>query len=240
MHRNLIRVSLAVALTTGSCLALAANGRPAAWGDQLRSDQLPDIQCSATRCTIVQRPSQALRPHTLTAAPMATPAVPDPTPVEVGPPAGQRFMWQGAGYPSCQSIIGVTSAAPYTYINASAIPVPLGSTHISFLASIEANMSGGPGGAGADFGEVQVKRSSGTHWTNADFGFIFSVYGSVAPQSLYNIGHFHGLVNLADLQDGTGVPSEIDVRAIVFPVYTSGFTNVVYNAVCLGKLQLSF
>lgn len=240
MIRKLIVVGAAVALTAVSYVAFAANGSFTA-----RTYQLPQLKCTRSKCTLVQRPEQSQpRRQTLMAAPFdSAPAAPDTTPVEVGPPAGQRYMFYGPGYATgdCQSIIGVTGANPYEYIKGTQIVVPLGSTHISLLATLEANLSGGPSGSGADVGILEVKRSSSASgWYIVNAGYAYTIYGSEAPQSLFNVATYHGLVNLADLGDGTGVPSEIDVRVIVFPVNTSGFSNVNYNMVCAGQLQLSF
>lgn len=237
---KLVRVTVAVTLAAGSCVALAAN-RPVA----LQSNQLPEIQCSTTQCKLVPRTAPRFRAYNLTASPMATPpAAPDPTPAVVGPPAGQRYMWWGPDAQSgaCQEIKGVTPSNPYTYIGTTNLPVPLGSTHISLLATVEANLSGGPIGAAGDVGILEAKRSSSSNWYVVNAGFIYTVPGVTNPQSLFNVGTLHGLVSLADLPDPgtTPVPDMIDVRVIVYPIYVGGFTNVVYNEVCFGQLQLSF
>lgn len=236
MTRNFALVAIATALAACSCAALATPVFSNIRGNLVRSSQLPEIQCAKTACTFVQSQNRTRRSRF---APLATPAVANSTPIAVGPPAGQRYIWQGAGYPSCQDISTATGANPYTYMSGTQIPVPLGSTHISLLATMQANLAGGPVGAAGDVGMLQVKPSSGTAWTTVSAGYALTVYGSSAPQNLYGIGTYHALVDLASLNSGT-VPSEIDVRVIAFPLYTSGFTNVPDNNVCWGQMELSF
>lgn len=231
---KIIGTTFAMTLSA-SAFSAAATGSP-----QLGNyAQLPEIRCSGTHCSIVQPTARNRRMHALAVAPMDAPATPSTTPVAVGPPAGQRFMWQGAGYPACQSLAGASMSSPYTYINATQVPVPLGSTHISLFATLLANISGGPTGAAGDFVTLQVKPSASSTWTYVDTGYAASIYGSTVAQNLYNSGTFHGLVDLASLNGGT-VPSEIDIRVQTFPLYVGGFNNVAVNAVCGGQLQLSF
>lgn len=241
MTRNLVFTALATALVAGSLSASAAGSRFAT-----RSGDLPEIQCTRNHCALVQTPPPRLGAHALAVAPMATFATPDPTPVVVGPPAGQRYLWQGAGYPACQSIKDMSPmpsiTSPYEYIKATNIPVPLGSTHASLLASFQVNLDGGPAGAAGDVGMLQVARSGTNDWNNVAISYAYTIPGAVNNTSLYNTATYHGLVNLANLTSGTGVPSEIDVRVGVFPVYTAdgGFSTTIFNGVCWGTLQLSF
>lgn len=195
--------------------------------------EFPDIQCSTTRCSLNYDTHQR-------AAPLAA----DPTPVVVAPPAGQRYLWQGAGYPACQSILAMapqpTLNSPYPYIAANEVPVPLGSTHASLLGSFQSNLARGATGNAANVGMLQIRRSGGT-WYNVSISYAYTIIGHNPPQSLFNRATYDGLVNLADLPGGTGVPDMVDVRLAVFPLYThTPATDVALNAVCWGTLQVAF
>ncbi|HET7931038.1 MAG TPA: hypothetical protein VFL63_06585 [Rhodanobacteraceae bacterium] len=240
-HRNWLTAAIAAVLAASSCLAFAASGQVALRGNRVLGSQLPDIQCSRTQCNMVQPAAARQRwgVRSLATPLEVTPEIASPTPVEVAPPAGQRFLWQGAAYPACQSVASASPGSPYTYINATSIPVPLGSTHISLHADFEGYLTGGPAGAGAIVGELEVKPSSGSTWTVVQAGYAYTQYGSDNPQNLFGMASYQGLVNLADLNGGS-VPSEIDVRVITFPLFTAGFTNVGAASVCWGNLQLSF
>jgi hypothetical protein len=243
VYRNLTRISVTVVLATAPCALFAASPR-----NVYRGGGLPEIQCTRTTCT-AHYPGTSSRFSTngvrlLTTTP--PPATPDPTPVTVGPPAGQRYLWQGAGYPACQSLAAIptqpTYANPYVYISAPQIVVPLGSTHVSVIATYQVNLGGGPAGAAANFGLIQMKRSSSSTWENMAYGYAFTTVGTPSAFSLYNTATFHTLVNLADLDPAGLVPSEIDVRVVTYPIFSadSGYSSVAFDAVCLGQLQLSF
>lgn len=196
-------------------------------------DQLPEIQCSATRCSLDYSLAQRVAPQAA-----------DPTPVVVAPPAGQRYFWQGAGYPTCQSLIPMspqpTISAPYEYIYANAVPVPLGSTHAALLASLQVNLGRGDTGNAATIGLLQIRRSGGT-WYNVAASYAFSVHGASPAQSLLNRATYDGLVDLANLPGGSAVPDLVDVRLGVFPLYTNAPANdVAWNSVCWGHLQVTF
>lgn len=234
-HRNLIRLAATIAIAVGASSALA--GKP---GIELPGrDQLPDIQCTRTSCSIVYGSAGTLAPgagNTINA--------PDPNPVVIAPPAGQRYLWQGAGFPTCQNILAMdpqpTMALPYEYITATSVPVPLGSTHASLLGNFQVNLARGASGNAANFGMLQIRRSGGT-WINVNNSYAYTVQGSTPPQSLYNTATYQGQVSLAELPDGTAVPDLVDVRLAVFPLYTSApATDVTLNKVCWGQLQVAF
>ncbi|HET7663220.1 MAG TPA: hypothetical protein VFK31_06225 [Rhodanobacteraceae bacterium] len=236
MKHYRVPIISAFALAAASCAAFAASGPTVIHGNQL-----PDLHCTTTRCTFVQPQTPHRGIYSRAMQPMAAPlAAPLTDPVVIAPPAGQRLLYQGAQYPDCQDISAVSSSNPYEYIKGTSIMVPLGTTHTSLLATFQSNLSGGPAGAGADVAMLQVKRSSGSTWFMAAASYAYTMYGSTSPQNLFNTATYQALVDLASLPDGTGVPSEIDVRLIVFPLYTNGFTNVVENSVCWGQLQLTF
>lgn len=133
-----------------------------------------------------------------------------------------------------------TMAVPYDYIFASDVPVPLGSTHASLLGSMQVNLARGDTGNAADIGMLQIRRSGGA-WYNVSISYAYTIMGSNPPQSLYNRATYDGLVNLADLPGGSTVPSLVDVRLAVFPLYTHPPANdVTLNSVCWGTLQVTF
>ncbi|MEJ5207468.1 hypothetical protein [Denitratimonas sp. CY0512] len=200
----------------------------------------PDIQCDAsrTRCSLnYDTPSPVRR--------AATPQAADPTPVAVAPPSGQRYLWQGAGYPACQSFLDMdpqpTLASPYPYIAGNDVPVPLGSTHVSLLGSFQSNLARGPSGNAANIGMLQIRRSGGV-WHNVSLSYAYTIIGHNPAQSLFNRATYDGLVNLAELPGGTGIPDMVDVRLAAFPLYTnpSASSDVLINAVCWGTLQVTF
>jgi hypothetical protein len=123
------------------------------------------------------------------------------------------------------------------------VPVPLGSDYASLMATFQTNLAGGPAGAAGDFGILQVKRtSSTTGWVNVDYGYAYTTTGVPNPGSLYGTVTYQTIVDLRSLPDGSGTPSQIDVRMVVYPAFSpdGGFTNVAFNAVCDGELSLSF
>jgi len=233
-NRSSICFATTITLALGASSVFAAKPRIELPG----RDQLPEIQCTTTSCTLVYGSTGVAGPgagNTITA---------NPNPVVVAPPAGQRYLWQGAGYPACQNIIVMnpqpTMSSPYEYVAASAIPVPLGSTHASLLGSLQTNLARGETGNAADVGMLQIRRSGGT-WFNVSISYAYTIRGSTPPQSLYNTATYNGLVSLADLPGGTTVPDLVDVRLAVFPVYTNPPVNdLVLNSVCWGDLQLAF
>lgn len=228
--RVLIHSSFAVAMTVAISPALAQRASIGV------SDQLPEIQCTATQCSLNYNVSQRTAPAGVLAA--------DPAPVVVAPPAGQRYFWEGAGYPACQSLVSMnpqpTVSSPYDYIYANAVPVPLGSTHASLLASLQVNLARGDTGNAGTVGMLQIRRSGGT-WFNVSNSYAYTIRGSTPPQSLYNRATYDGLVDLASLPGGSTVPDLVDVRLAVFPVYTNPpATDVALNAVCWGNLLVTF
>lgn len=226
-----MKTNFAWMLSLGAVLAL-----PAATAQSLptiasESGQLPEIICSATSCWAV---SERVRLGTGPA-----PQVANPIPVVIAPPAGQRLLWQGAGYPACQTIIGTSSGNPYEYIKAESIDVPLGTTHVSLSVTLEAKFKGGPAGAGGSFGMLQVRPEGGT-WQNASFGYAGTILGDVNTTNQYEQASYIGLVDLAALIGAAGVvPSRIDVRMALFENKALGFT-AQENSVCKGLLELSF
>jgi hypothetical protein len=225
---SLVAMSLVAA---GSATA----GQTFTGGPAAKSDQLPELQCDGTSCSL-----KAITP---TSPKAAHAAVPSPLPYNVGPPAGQRFGWRGAGYPSCQTLNIVpapTGSAPYEYIRADMIPVPLGSTHATLLSSVQANISGGPSGSAGVVGLLQMRRSGTTSWVTVDASYIYTVRGNPEPTSLYGTASYQAFESLATLPGGTGVPDAIDVRLGTFSIFTATFTDIIYNAVCYGKLDVTF
>lgn len=224
-----------IVLSFGS-LQAAPSGQAA---PAINSHQLPELQCDRSNCDLIY--SAGNRP----ALPML-PSVPSTIPTTVGPPAGQRFAWVGAGYPSCQSILGLPSvptfAAPYEYISSGVIPVPLGSTHASLSASMQSSLSGGPTDVGGLVGILQIRRSGNPTWTNSAASYIFTVLGVPAPGRLsFGSTSLQGLENLAALPGSAGVPTGIEVRLGMFPVYATGFNADLNNsAICQGKLEVTF
>lgn len=218
-------VIAALALAMMPCAAWAGGSRAVALGQQL-----PEITCDATSCSVVREVIRHGNPPTPQAA--------IPLPYEVAPPAGQRLLWRGGGYPSCQSIIGTAMGNPYDYIKGESIDVPLGSTHASLAATFETKLSGGPDGTGAAFGVLQVRRSGGT-WQNVSFGYASTFQGNTPSWHQYTMANYMGLVDLATLAGGTGIPSTIDVRMAMWANYAGGFI-VSTNEVCKGLLLLSF
>lgn len=227
LSRILLRSSLALMVFGASAPVLAQRANIGS------SDQLPEIQCDGARCNLIYGASQRVAPQAA-----------NPTPVVVAPPAGQRYFWHGAGYPACQSFIPMspqpTMAAPYEYIHAKEIPVPLGSTHAALLSSFQVNLGRGSTGNAAVVGMLQMRRSGGA-WLDVSLSYAFSVHGASPPQSLFNRATFDGLVDLASLPGGSTVPDLVDVRMAVFPVYTSPPANdVSWSSVCWGNLQVTF
>src|SRR5699024_9178990 len=92
----------------------------------------------------------------------------NPSSFEAAPPGGQRLAWKAAGNPNCQSIKAATPtptvANPYTYIKVTDIPVPSGSTHITLGALFVMSLSGGPSGALAEIGFLQVRPHNSSTW----------------------------------------------------------------------------
>lgn len=198
--------------------------------------QLPEIQCTATQCNLNYTVTQSPASAGVLAA--------DPTPVVAAPPAGQRYYWHGAGYPACQSLVTMspqpTISAPYDYIYANAVPVPLGSTHAALLASLQVNLGRGATGDAATVGMLQIRRSGGT-WYNVSVSYAYTIRGSSPPSSLYNRATYDGLVDLASLPGGSTVPDLVDVRLGVFPFYTNTpASDVAWNSVCWGNLAVTF
>jgi len=224
---------MALALGASSVLAQRAGI------EQPGRDQFPALQCTTTSCSLVYGAAQArglLGVGTVTAA--------NPNPVVVAPPAGQRYLWQGAGVPQCVDIITMnpqpTISSPYEYIAAVAIPVPLGSTHASLLGSFQVNLGRGPSGGAADVGFLQIRRSGGT-WANVSASYAYTIQGTATHQSLYNTPTYSGLVSLADLPGGSTVPDLVDVRLAVAPVYTNApALDLLWNNLCRGQLQVTF
>lgn len=218
-------------LVLGSAMAAPLSlGGPVA-----KRDQLPEILCDSVGCS--QKTVGA------TTQGIAAPAAPSPLPYNVGPPAGQRFNWRGASYPACQSMNTLpapSAGAPYEYIRADLVPVPLGSTHATLLSSVQANISGGPSGSAGVVALMQMRRSGTTPWSTIHAGYVYTVRGNPEPTSLYGTASFQAFESLAALPNGTGVPDAIDVRVGTFSIFTETFTDVIYNAVCYGKLDVTF
>ena len=211
------------------------------------TDQLPEIVCDMTSCELVsdsaRRNRQQFRPA----------AIADTSPIMAAPPAGQRLAWLGAGSPTCQKITDIsptpTMASPYEYIKGENVPVPLGTTHAFLLSNFRVLLAGGrtdgqPAGSGADVGMLQIRRSGSSTWANVYVEYAFTVAGEnqatqAQMRNLYSIATYNGLVDLSTLPGGAGIPSAIDVRMGIFPIYLSGFTPK-YNEVCKGQLHISF
>ncbi len=240
MFRQTTILSLALLLAAYAGSATATDAKP--------SSQLPLIECSKVHCEMVQ-PAVDVKAM-LGQNRDAKAATPDTTPILMAPPAAQRLVWRGAGYPeACQDIAAITptptGANPYEYMKGVDIPIPLGTTHVTLFATASANLSGGPSGAAGDVGFLQIKRSSSTTWQQADNAYIYTIVGQASPQAVYGSRTYHSVISLADLPDGSltqvgEIPETIDVRFVVFPLYTGGFSNVVYNRVCFGHMQLAF
>jgi len=199
--------------------------------------QLPEFKCENFRCVEVPASSEVLN-NSPQIQPTST------VPVIAAPPAGQRLLWHAVNYPMCQNVRIMnpqpTFDDPYEYVLATDVPVPLGSTHASLASSFEVKLAGGPAGAGSDVGKLEIKRSSAVDWNTVHIAYAYTLQGSATPAILYGTPNFTGLVNLADLPDGSGVPVSIDVRMAVYPVYTSSFTTPTSNWVCQGKLEVTF
>lgn len=232
--KNCLSLIFLALATSGSAWA----GPPPLTGPALGSNGIPALNCDRTNCSFADQSSKD--------SSNTQPAAPSPNPTVVGPPAGQRYLWLGAGYPNCQSIKSIvpipTLPNPYVYISAATIPVPLGSTHATLLATAEGNISGGPAGSLAIAGVLQIKRSSTATWTNSVISYIYSHEGMSIPTSLYGTGSLQGLEDLASLPPAGSVPDAIDVRLSIVPVYSSdgGFTTTNWSQVCKGKLILTF
>jgi hypothetical protein len=231
IHKSVLTLVAMSLMAAGSAMAgPSLSVRPV-----VKSEQLPELQCDRLDCV--------LKPAGSPSKIAATPAVPSPLPYNVGPPAGQRFGWRGAGYPACQSLSTIpapTGGAPYEYIRADLIPVPLGSTHATLMASVQANLSGGPSGSAAVIALLQMRRSGTAPWVNVDASYVYTVRGNPEPTSLYGTASYQAFESLEALPGGTGVPDAIDVRVGTFSIFTATFTNVIYNAVCYGKLDVTF
>ena len=220
-------------LAFGSAVA----GPPSIGGPVANGEQLPELLCDRLGCTF--KPVGATA-HTQG---ITAPAAPSPLPYNVGPPAGQRFGWRGAGYPACQTMNTVpapSGGSPYEYIRADLIPVPLGSTHATLMSSVQANISGGPSGSAGVVALMQMRRSGTTTWSTIHAGYVYTVRGNPEPTSLYGTASSQAFESLAALPNGTGIPDAIDVRVGTFSIFTATFTDVIYNAVCYGKLDVTF
>lgn len=218
-------------LAVGTAMA----GNPSIERPGVKVEQLPELLCDRADCALksVGTSTQAI----------AAPAAPSPLPFNVGPPAGQRFGWRGAGYPACQTmnILPAPSAgSPYEYMRADLIPVPLGSTHVTLLSTIQANISGGPTGSAGVVGLFQMRRSGTTPWVTVDASYVYTVRGNAEPTSLYGTASYQAFESLAALPNGSGLPDAIDVRLGTFSIFTATFTDIVYNAVCYGKMDVIF
>lgn len=204
-------------------------------GPIVKGEQLPELLCDQLSC--------AQKPVGATTQGIVTPAAPSPLPYNVGPPAGQRFGWRGAGYPACQSLSTIpapSGGSPYEYIRADLIPVPLGSTHATLLSTVQANISGGPSGSAGVVALMQMRRSGTAPWVTVDASYVYTVRGHPEPTSLYGTASYQAFESLAALPNGSGVPEAIDVRLGTFSIFTATFTDVIYNAVCYGKLDVTF
>lgn len=242
---SLLAIPLLLGLSVVPVFAVAQG-----MGSARASNGLPELLCGQSDCTLdYRRSAQTTQtPPSLAAA--------NPNPVEAGPPPGQRLSWRGANYPACQSLgtgtntnpigqpssVGTPIAAPYEYIKATDIPVPLGSTHATLLGTLSINLSGGPAGALGTVGFLQVRRSGQISWVNVDPAYAFSVRGYALPQSLWGKATYQGVSDLATLPGGTGVPDAVDARLAVFNVFTNdgGFSTVAWNGVCYGRMELTF
>lgn len=256
MKKRVLNLCMGAALVAVSCAASAVSpvqrSMPLQHATPVRDintqylsvSQLPQLHCTKTQCSLVPTTTalSGMRWRG-TASPsfttMATPAAPNTAPIDVGPPAAQRFMFEGAGSGACQDLSSATGASPYEYMGGEDIPVPLGSTHITLLARFQSILSGGTSGAGSIIGQLEVKRDSGSTWMNVDANFAFTVAAVTNGESLSGISTYGGLVDLSTLPDGTGIPSAIDLRLIVYPLGVGGFT-FGYQQVCRGFLQMSF
>ncbi len=158
-------------------------------------------------------------------------------PVVIAPPTGQRLLWQGGGYPSCQSVENSTYSNPYEYIKGEGIDVPLGTTHATVSTTVEAKIAGGPTGAGGIFSMVQMRPHGGT-WQNVSSGFAAMALGTTPAFNQFSPASYMALVDLAELNGGS-VPSQVDVRVAVYVNAGYGFT-VSQLAVCKGQLLLTF
>lgn len=200
---------------------------------QSRSAKLPNFECSRFDC---------VESSAISGVGGRAMSAPVPTPVAAAPPGGQRLLFEGAGYPACQSIIGFTGAAPYQYILATGIPVPLGSTHASLDAVAQGNLAGSPAGSSAGiFGLLQLKRTGTPTWENAHTSYLYSVAGSASmtPENLYGNGAYTSIEDLSLLANGAGVPDEIDVRLAFFGANAGGYVTI-NKAVCQGKMTVEF
>lgn len=229
-NRMKIKFKSALALSISSLLvAVMSLPTMAQTRNVAKGDDLPEITCDRTSCSPVKDVVRYGSP--------VTPQVAIPMPVDYAPPAGQRLLWQGAGYPACQSVVGITDLNPYEYIKGVSIDVPLGATHASVSTTLEALIAGGPTGAGGIFGLVEMRPTGGT-WQIVSHGYAAMALGSNPPYSQYSPASYMALVDLAGLNGGT-VPSQIDVRLAVYVNNASGFT-AKYFSVCKGQLLLTF
>jgi hypothetical protein len=233
MRQDSIRITGLIALMAcGSAFAAS----PAGSGSQTNSGLLPELQCDRFNCV--------MKPSSLASRPMQppAPAAANPNPVVVGPPAGQRYGWLGASYPTCQSVQGTSIASPYEYFRIDTIPVPLGSTHVGLRATVQTNIGGGPSGSAGVVGFLQLSRAGTGNWVNTATSYLYSIGGYVNTISLYTTAPLQGLESLASLPPAGAVPDAIDVRLTTFVVYSGDgqFTRTDVAAVCQGKLEVTF
>ena len=160
----------------------------------------------------------------------------------IGAPAGQRFFWSKDDFPACvKNFAGASYGSPYVYMAVDELPVPLGSQHASLSTTFQLGMAGGPGGASSAVGMLQVRRSGGT-WVNADASYQLTAMG--APHATYfptyGRGTLMGVEDLAQLPGGSGVPSLIDVRVVLFTVVSTGYDVEYEQDACYGNLSVTF
>lgn len=222
-------LSLVAIATFGAGLGIAS----AASSSGRVTAQLPQLQCDRFACKTIDAN---------TAVDLNSP---NPYPVVAAPPSGQRLMWKAG----CSNIFTMnpqpTFVDPFAYVVAEDVPVPLGSSHASLLASARVSLAGQPSNSGGDVGFLQIKRSSVTTWENSQVAYAFTIAGGVNPPAiLYGIGVYHAVEDLASLAGTSGdpagsIPPSIDVRLALAPQAAGAFTFLT-NSVCDGRLEVTF
>lgn len=224
---------------------LASTGCIAATNLQAINGGLPEVVCGPTSCSLASdlpaTKSSSRYTRGLKTQAISVPAV-------AAHPPGQRLRWVTPTSPFCQDLgIGTPPVnsynfnSPYSYLEADAIPVPLGSTDMSVLGSMTVNLWIAPAGSAGTYGILQVARAGTGQWLNLDTGYTLTAMGDPGDQrSMWGKGSYQGLVNLADLPGGSGVPTAVDVRLGTLNVITNLVSQVFKNQVCNGILDVTF
>jgi len=198
----------------------------------------PQINCSRLKCSLDYNSPTGATIQAKQAASSSSMS----TPTNIAPPPGQRFSWGGAGNSTCFDMTSGSYgfANPYPYIEADSIPVPLGSSYASIMASMGVSLSGGPSGGIATVGFLQIRASPGGTWVNLDNAYALTQAGSAASIPIYSKATYQGLSNLTSLTGNNTVPNLVDVRLAVFNLILPGFTNITSNQVCYATMELTF